>query len=160
MYRFSVWLFIFEKKQRHILLDLFLSPSWGYKGRKGRDEAPKPCCFNKACPSKITGMSLRDQQDTIVCSPLLRPAASTSLNLYPEDPLSSKKDISRKSKNSVIDRSVDDGTSKQLESYFQERRPGCATKPLDWTKLRERGAAEIINKQWHTLHAGTVKAPE
>ncbi len=52
MYRFSVWLFIFEKK-RHILLHLFLSPSWGYKLRKGRDEAPTPCCFNKACPSKI-----------------------------------------------------------------------------------------------------------
>ena len=58
MYRFSVWLFIFEKKQRHILLDLFLSPSWGYKGRKGRDEAPKPCCFKKACPSKITEHAL------------------------------------------------------------------------------------------------------
>eukprot|EP00001_Collodictyon_triciliatum_P026545 04836_4 len=52
-------------------------------------------------------MSLRDQQDTIVCSPLLRPAASTSLNI-PDDLLSSG--ISRKSKNSVIDRSVDDGT--------------------------------------------------
>ena len=160
MYRFSVWLFIFEKKQRHICFISFFLLCGDIRGGKGRDEAPKPCCFNKACPSKITGMSLRDQQDTIVCSPLLRPAASTSLNLYPEDPLSSKKDISRKSKNSVIDRSVDDGTSKQLESYFQERRPGCATKPLDWTKLRERGAAEIINKQWHTLHAGTVKAPE
>jgi hypothetical protein len=92
-------------------------------------------------------MSLRDQQDTIVCSPLLSPADDTSLNLYPEDPLSSTKDISRKSKISVIDRSVDDGTSKQLESYFQERRPGCATKPLDWTKLQERGAAEITSKK-------------
>ena len=71
-------------------------------------------------------------------------------------------------KNSVLDLSVDDGTSKQLESYFQERQHGRATKPLDWTKLGERGAAEVaakklaaevaekelaaINKQWHTQY--------
>ena len=100
-------------------------------------------------------MSLRDQQETIVCSPLLRPVADTSL-LYPEDPPSSTKDISRKSKNSVLDLSVDDGTSKQLEGYFQERQHGPATEPLDGTKHRER-AAEVaakelaaIIKQYHT----------
>jgi hypothetical protein len=89
---------------------------------------------------------------------LLRPAADTSLPslLYPEDPPSSTKDISRKSKNSVLDLSVDDGTSKQLESYFQKRQHGPATKPLDWTKRRERAAQvaakelAAINKQYHT----------
>ena len=50
-------------------------------------------------------------------------------------------------KNSVLDLSVDDGTSKQLENYFQERQHGRATKPLDWTKLGERGAAEVAAKK-------------
>ena len=45
--------FYFEEKQQHIIrFSFFLLVL--LKQRKGGKGAPKPCCFNKACPSKIT----------------------------------------------------------------------------------------------------------
>ena len=74
-------------------------------------------------------MSLRESE-YIVGSPLLRSSAAASL--YPEDPLSSTKEISTNSKNSVLDHSVDDGTGASKTIYFQQQHDP-ERKPIDWT---------------------------
>ena len=96
------YIFYWQKKKTTVFsLRFFLSSRLVHvRGASEERSARKPCCFNKACPSKITGMSLRDPQETIVSSPLLRPAAATSP--YPEDPPSSKKVISRTCESTAI----------------------------------------------------------
>jgi hypothetical protein len=79
MYRFSVWLFILEKKQRHIFWFLSFSSGADIKprdgGKKGRRHR-ELCCFNKLVHQKslhyaILGLALKHDSVLSDYSPLL-----------------------------------------------------------------------------------------
>ena len=105
------------------MISFYLLSRVNYFSRgKERRSTPNGCCFNKHDHQYSLTMSLRDQQEPIVESPLLRSTAATSL--YPEDPVSSKA-ISKPS-NCIFDHSVDDGTvrARSLKRPCNFNQPG------------------------------------